>query len=78
VYARRVGETYAVTYSPPNRWFYVPDMQRDEALLLKCFDSETCGRARFTPHTAFDDRPRRMTSPPHESIELRTLVFHPA
>ena len=55
VYRDRVGETYGVTLNPQHRWFYVPDMQPDEALLLKCFDSATDGRARFAPHTAFDD-----------------------
>ena len=38
VYQNRVGETYGVTYNPAHRWFYVPDMQPDEALLLKCFE----------------------------------------
>jgi hypothetical protein len=76
VYRDRVGETYAVKYNPHHRWFYVPEMQPDEALLLKCFDSETDGRARFMPHTAFDDPTVRAVLP-RESIELRTLVFHP-
>jgi len=76
VYAHRVGETYAVTYNPTHRWFYVPDMQRDEVLLLKCYDSATDGRARFAPHTAFED-PTARDVLPRESIELRTLVFHP-
>jgi hypothetical protein len=52
IYPDRRGETYAVTYNPAHRWFYVPEMQRDEALLLKCYDSATDGRARFAPHTA--------------------------
>jgi hypothetical protein len=52
-------------------------MQSDEALLLKCFDSETDGRARFMPHTAFEDPTVPANVPPRESIELRTLVFHP-
>jgi hypothetical protein len=77
VYRDRVGETYAVTYNPAHRWFYVPEMQSDEALLLKCFDSETDGRARFMPHTAFEDPTVPANIPPRESIELRTLVFHP-
>jgi hypothetical protein len=77
VYRDRVGETYAVTYNPDHRWFYVPEMQSDEALLLKCFDSETDGRARFMPHTAFEDPTVPANVPPRESIELRTLVFHP-
>lgn len=78
VYQDRVGETYGVTYNPDHRWFYVPDMQPDEALLLKCYDSSTDGRARFAPHTAFEDPTAPADRLPRESIELRTLVFHPA
>jgi hypothetical protein len=55
VYQHRVGEIYSVTYNSSHRWFYFPDMQRNEALLIKCYDSEEDGRARFTAHTAFDD-----------------------
>jgi len=47
-----------------------------EALLLKCYDSETDGRARFAPHTAFVDPTTPADAPLRESIELRTLVFH--
>jgi hypothetical protein len=78
VYPNRVGETYAVTYNPEHRWFYLPEMQPDEALLLKCFDSKTDGRARFLPHTAFEDPTAPADALPRESIELRTLVFHGA
>jgi hypothetical protein len=77
VYRDRVGETYAVKYNPAHRWFYVPEMQPDEALLLKCFESKTDGRARFMPHTAFQDPTAPADALPRESIELRTLVFHP-
>jgi hypothetical protein len=76
VYPNRVGETYAVKYSPEHRWFYVPEMTADEILLLKCFDSKTDGRARFAPHTAFVDPTTPANAAPRESIELRTLVFH--
>jgi hypothetical protein len=78
VYRDRVGETYSVTYNPAHRWFYVPAMQPSEALLLKCFDSKTDGRARFAPHTAFEDPIAPPDAPPRESIEIRTLVFHAA
>jgi hypothetical protein len=78
VYQNRVGETYGVTYNPAHRWFYVPEMQPDEALLLKCFDSKTDGRARFAPHTAFEDPTAPADVIPRESIEIRTLVFHEA
>jgi hypothetical protein len=75
-YRDRTGEIYAVTYSPRQRWFYFPRMRRDEALFLKCFDSATDGRARFTAHTAFDD-PTAQGAPPRESIEARTIAFFP-
>jgi hypothetical protein len=77
VYPDRVGETYAVKYNPAHKWFYAPGMQPDEALLLKCYDSATDGRARFSPHTAFEDPTAPADVLPRESIELRTLVFHP-
>jgi hypothetical protein len=76
IYRHRVGETYQVTYNPAHRWFYVPEMRTDEALLLKCFDSRTDGTARFAPHTAFADPTTPADAPPRESIEVRTLVFH--
>jgi len=76
VYRDRVGETYGVTFNPRHRWFYVPDMQPNEALLLKCYDSATDGRARFAPHTAFEDPTAPPDIAPRESIELRTFVFH--
>ncbi len=76
VYPNRVGETYGVRYNPAHRWFYVPDMRTDEALLLKCYDSARDGRARFAPHTAFRDPTAGDNLRPRESIEVRTLVFH--
>jgi hypothetical protein len=70
----RIGEIYQVAYRPDQRWFYFPNMRRDEALLLKCFDSATDGRARFTAHTAFDNPAATDDAPPRESIEVRTLI----
>ena len=75
VYTHRVGETYSVKYNPAHRWFYVPHMQPDEALLLKCSDTSTDVPARFTPHSAFIDPTASADAPPRESIEVRTLVF---
>lgn len=75
IYPHRVGETYSFTYNPDHQWFYFPHMQRNEALLLKCYDSKEDGRARFTAHTSFDDPTSPADAPPRESIEVRTLVF---
>jgi hypothetical protein len=75
VYRDRTGETYAVRYSPRHRWFYVPDMQPDEAMLIKCYDSRTDGTARFTAHSAFPDPTAHADVLPRESIEVRTIAF---
>jgi hypothetical protein len=75
VYPHRVGETLGFVFNPSHRWFFFPNMQPNEALMLKCYDSKEDGRARFTAHSGFDDP----ASPPHmaprESIEVRALVF---
>ena len=76
-YQDRVGEVYSLRFNPAHRWFYYSRMRADEAMLLKCYDSDP-GRARFTAHTAFDDPTSPPDPPPRESIEVRTLVFFAA
>ena len=76
VYRDRIGETYRVRYNPAHRWFYVPEMRADEAVLIKCYDSAEDGGARFTAHSAFEDPTAPANVLPRESIEVRTLVFH--
>lgn len=71
----RLGETYLVAHDPRQRWYYYPKMRRHETLFLKCFDSATDGRARFTAHGAFDDPTTPAGAPPRESIEVRTIAF---
>jgi len=68
-------EVYLFHFSPRHQWFYFPGMEKNEALLIKCFDSLDDGRARLTAHTAFDDPTSPRNAPPRESIEVRTLVF---
>lgn len=74
-YPNRVGQTYRLRYSPAHRWFYFPEMRRDEALVFKVFDSAKDGRARFTAHTSFDDPSTLPGAPPRQSIEARALAF---
>lgn len=76
VFPDRTGEIYQVAYSPNHHWFYFPKMRRDEALLLKCYDSATDGRARFTAHTAFDNPTALNNTAQRESIEVRTLISY--
>ena len=74
-YPHRVGQTYRLKHSPAHRWFYFPKMRRDEAIVFKVYDSATDGRARFTPHTSFDDPATPPGAEPRQSIETRTLAF---
>ena len=77
IYRDKVGETYRFKYNPNHRWFYFPYLQRNEVILLKCYDSKEDGRARFTAHTAFEDPSSPPDAAPRESIEVRALVFWP-
>jgi hypothetical protein len=74
-YPHRVGQTYRLKYNPNHRWFYFPEMRRDEALVFKVYDSEKDGRARFTPHTSFADPNSPANAPARQSIEVRAFAF---
>src|SRR5260370_16998710 len=74
-YRDRTGEVYSLAFNPNHRWFYFPQMQTNEALLLKCYDSMEDGRPRFSAHSAFDDPTSPPNAAPRESIEAQTLVF---
>ena len=60
-------------YNPKHRWWYFPNMTRDEVLLFKFHDSDRT-KAMRTPHTAFQD-PSFPEARPRESIEFRTIAF---
>jgi hypothetical protein len=74
-YPHRVGETYQLLHNPAHRWYHYPGMRRDEALVFKTYDSATDGRARFVPHTSFDDPSAPADAPPRRSIEVRGFAF---
>jgi hypothetical protein len=60
-------------FAPHHRWYYYPDMNRDEIVLIKLHDSDHT-RAWFAPHTAFRDESRSDTKT-RESIEFRTVAY---
>ena len=74
IFPDRVGEIYNVAHAPSQRWYYAPRMTTDEVLLIKGWDSLDDGRARFTPHSAFNFPETRKDAPARESIEVRTFV----
>jgi hypothetical protein len=74
-YPNRIGQTYAITYSPDHVWYWFPRMRREEALVFKTYESLDDGRARWTAHTAFHDPTAVPDARPRESIEIRALAF---
>lgn len=74
----RVGELQLVRWNPSHRWYWYPDMRRDEILLLKTYDSARDGRARRSVHTAFANSLAAPDAAPRESMESRLLVFFPS
>lgn len=90
-YEDRVGENYFAKYSPRHRWYYYPEMTRDEALLIKQWDSAgtlaqsqgalpdaSAGQApcTFSFHSAFADPATPPDAPERWSIEVRCVVLY--
>jgi hypothetical protein len=79
VYPDRTGEIYQLAHTGGQRWYYFSDMQPDEVMLLKCFDTARDGRTRYTAHSGFTNPHAPPGTPPRESIEARALLsFRPA
>ena len=74
IFSDRVGEIYQVAYGKNQRWYYASDMECDEVLLIKGWDSINDGRAIFTPHGAFRLPNASARIQPRESIEVRTFI----
>jgi len=68
------GESWVVRHSPDHRWYYKHGMATDDALLIKCFDSDKTV-ARRALHSAFED-PAYQDCESRQSIEVRCLVLH--
>ena len=90
-YQDRIGENYFAKYSPHQKWFYYPEMNRDEALLIKQWDSsgglaKTNGQqadrdapdapCTFSFHSAFEDPATPIHAPDRWSIEVRCMVIY--
>jgi hypothetical protein len=65
---------YAVSFSPNQRWYYVPKMRPEEVLVFKLFDSDPSA-VQWSAHTAFEHPNTAPDAPPRESIEIRTIAF---
>lgn len=74
-YRDRDGENYVMRHSKNHKWWYFPKMTPEQVILLKTYESETDGRARFVGHTAFEDPTSPPDTPFRESVEIRTMAF---
>ncbi len=90
-YADRIGENYFAKHADDHRWYFYPALTRDEALLIKQWDSAggmarsegasadaTCPDApcTFSFHTAFQDPMTAPDAPDRWSIEVRCIVLY--
>ncbi len=71
----RVGHTQCMTYSDDNRWYYFPDLSRDEALLIKTYESDEANHGGPSGHSAFANPDAPADAAPRQSIETRTFAF---
>ena len=71
----RTGENYSLKPSELHKWYYYPEMVKDECLLFKVYDKKADG-PRFVFHTAFDDPSTKEDAPPRRSIEVRAIAFY--
>ena len=72
----RSSETRHASFDANHRWYYFPQMTRDEVLLFKNYDTLTDGTARYALHSAFEDPTSPADPAPRESIESRAFVFY--
>lgn len=62
-----------MAYNPRHEWYYFPDMQPDEALVFRLFDTGNPDWA-MSGHTAFVDPTSIAGSPKRQSFEVRTIA----
>lgn len=75
-YNNRIGGVLHLSHNPDQKWYYFPKMEREEVVILKCFDSLEDGTAKWTCHGSFNDPNSPPDAAPRESIEIRTLYFY--
>jgi len=72
----RIGESRHSTFDARHRWIYFPRMTRDEAIILKNYDTvDDRQTAKLALHVSFDDPSSPPDARPRESLETRTFVF---
>jgi len=66
-----------MAHNAAHRWFYYPEMQPDEALVFRLFDSANADW-KMAGHTAIVDPTSKPGAPARESFEVRTIAVFDA
>lgn len=89
-YSDRIGENYFAKWAPEHVWYTFPGMERDEALLIKQWDSagplarsegatgdaeDEAAPSTFSFHTAYFDAKTMISKRPRWSIEVRCVAL---
>ena len=75
VFPGRGGASFQGACGPGQRWYYASELRRDEAFLIKGWDSGDRTTRQFAPHGAFELPNTPADAPARESIEVRTFVI---
>jgi hypothetical protein len=90
-YQDRIGENYFAKHSSRHQWYYYPEITRDEAILIKQWDSggpmarsdgadadssDSQSPCTFSFHSAFEDPSTLPDAPDRWSIETRCIVVY--
>ncbi|KAI0544549.1 hypothetical protein F4679DRAFT_564553 [Xylaria curta] len=67
-------QTLEIRANPNHKWYYLAQMQPDEALIFKCYDSKNTSNSRCC-HASFK-LPGTTNDAPRESMEMRFFVFY--
>jgi len=67
-------EGWVVAHNPAHRWYWFPDMTRDEAIVFKTNDSDPT-QPHCVPHAAFDNALCPPDAVPRASIEMRAIAY---
>jgi len=63
-----------MAYNPRHEWYYYPDMQPDEALVFRLFDTAD-PHWHMSGHSAIVDPTSKADAPKRESFEVRTIAI---
>ncbi|KAI0426232.1 hypothetical protein F5Y09DRAFT_334319 [Xylaria sp. FL1042] len=67
-------QTLEVRANPKHKWYYLSEMQPDEVLVFKGYDSKNTSTSRCC-HASFR-HPQTVNDAPRESMEMRFFVFY--